>query len=118
MRMVQEEFLPDAADILRPDKIVTAVGGSTDIYVTVATGVPCQASPRVLRQLTERIAGGQIESGVRWVIVFALGVDVRLDDRLRIQIVGSDVANEFEVNGLQGPESWPSAFSVEALLVQ
>lgn len=118
MRATQARYLPDRCTIKRPAKTKTATGGTTDTLADFATNVPCDAKARVLREVSERDMGGQIKSSIRWIVVFAYGQDVRLDDQLWITPNGSSELLKIQVIGLLSTESWDTATGIEGNRIQ
>jgi hypothetical protein len=127
MQAVQEMYLPDLADVQRPVNAQNAAGGIVDGMTTVYAAVPCQVSERVLRQLTEKIEGGRLESGIRWVIVFPINVRNDANQLVPLVLTNDDVIRTTEhrsgkqmtlqVNGVQFTESWETAITVECQLI-
>lgn len=117
MQACQNDYFPDVCTVHRPNKIRNVAGGETATDTTPYVNLPCQATPRVLRQLSERIAGERIESGVRWVIVVPAGTLIKLDDTITVTEHGTGRVKTFTVNGIQADESWETAVMLECLFV-
>jgi hypothetical protein len=127
MQAVQEQYLPDLADVLRPTNTQNAAGGIQDGTFTAYAAVPCQVSERVLRQLTEKVEGGRLESGIRWVVVFPINVRDAANNLVPLALTNDDVLRTTEqrsgkqmtlqVNGVQVTESWETAMTVECQLI-
>ena len=124
MQAVQNRYFPDLADAHRPLTTQNLAGAVAKGDSIVYSQVPCQVSERVLRQLTEKISGGRLESGIRWVVVFPTYlpgtlVPLRLinDDVLVITEHRSGKTMTLQVNGVQVTESWETAMTVECQLI-
>ena len=127
MQAVQNRYFPDLADVHRPLTTQNLAGAVAKGDSIVYSQVPCQVSERVLRQLTEKITGGRLESGIRWVVVFptflrdSAGVLSALqltnDDVLVITEHRSGKTMTLQVNGVQVTESWETAMTVECQLI-
>lgn len=117
MQAEQLRFLPDKATVRRPVTTLNVAGGQTPTWTTPYVDYPCQASPRVLRQLTEKVEGGRPESGIRWVVVFPWGTILTNDDEVVVTEHGTGTVRTFEVNGVQSAESYETAVSAECLLI-
>jgi hypothetical protein len=118
MQAEQEKFMPDLADVIRPTFTSNAAGGQTRTDVTVYSQLKCEASPRVLRQLTTQIEGGRPESAVRWKAVFPFGTVLMPDDRLSItKQTPVDEPLLLNVIATLAGESYETAVQVECLRI-
>jgi len=124
MQAVQNRYFPDLADVHRPLTTQNLAGAVAKGDSIVYSQVPCQVSERVLRQLTEKITGGRLESGIRWVVVLPtflpgtlIPIQLSNDDVLFITEHRSGKTMTLQVNGVQVTESWETAMTVECQLV-
>ena len=117
MRAVQEKFLPSVCTVKRPTDVINISGSSTTVWNDVYVDIPCEVTPKVLRQIVEHEGGGQIQSAVRWNVTFAFGTVIELNDRIH---VAQDYSTEsiYEVNGVQGQESYETATVAQCLKVE
>jgi hypothetical protein len=127
MQATQEAYFPDLATVLRPNNASNIAGGRTKSTTPVYTNLPCQVSERVLRQLTEVLVGGRLESGIRWIVVLPIntlvgGVSTPIvisnDDQIVVTEYRSGKTMTLEVNGVQVTESWETAMTVECQLIR
>lgn len=118
MRACEAAFLPDRATVHRPIETVNIAGATTTTDSTPYVGIPCEATPRVLRQLIEHIGGGRIESAVRWNVTMPYGTDILLNDVIHVTPAGLTSVMILEVNGLLSDESWETAVTAECMRVQ
>lgn len=117
-RAMQAAMLPDRATIKRPAKTKTATGGTVDTLSDAYVDRPCEVKARVLREITERDMGGQLQSSVRWLIVFTHDTVIQLDDVIHVTPGSGGAVQVYNVVGLLSTESWDSAVGVEANRVQ
>jgi hypothetical protein len=117
MRAVQEDFLPSVCTVKRPVESINIAGSSTLTWTDVYTNLPCEVTPKVLRQIIEHEGGGQIQSAVRWNITMPYGTIIELNDRIHVQQSYSD-ESIYEVNGVQGEESYETATVAQCLKVE
>jgi hypothetical protein len=82
MRQLSESSLPDFALIERPGN-TPGPGGTIrrDAYTQVAVDVPCRVSVLAVSE-QERV--GSMMPNASWTIVFPVGTDVQLGDRVTI----------------------------------
>lgn len=119
MRATQETNLPDTANVRRPDKATkNAAGGTTDTFMNAYTNQPCHSQARILREIQERDSGGQVQSGVRWIVRFAFGTVIKLDDELDITETVSGQTYTLRVTSHLSEESDGSAYGVQCIRVQ
>lgn len=117
MQAVMESSLPDTATVRRPTAVKNAVGGTTSGWTTAYTALPCHSQSRILREIKEDDAGASIRSGVRWVVRFAYGTVVELDDELDIT-ERNGATYTLRVTSLLSPHSYGTAFGVQCIRVQ
>ena len=118
MADAQEAFLPDACTVERPTKTRTVAGGEGHTYANVYTDIPCFATARVLRQIAERVVGGQVKGGVRWEVIFARETDIRIDDKLTVTSAETGRTIVLHVTAILSPEAFSTAVIVNAVDTQ
>jgi hypothetical protein len=118
MTRTQTSNLPDRADVHRPTYVTNDAGGTTTDYTAIYEQIPIYAEPRILREIKEDIAGGIIQSGVRWVgrVQFENN-DIRLDDIVIITESRSLQQYILQVTSLLSPQSYGTSFGFQAILV-
>src|SRR5688572_9127753 len=82
MRAAQDLFFPDTCTVVRVTETINDHGGVERTETNVYTDLPCEATPKVLRQLIEHVVGGSIVSAVRWNITMPFGTVIELNDRI------------------------------------
>lgn len=115
MQRVQIEFMPDRCNVLRPTGTRTIAGNVAKDFQAVYTNIPCEVTPKVLRQIVEHVGGGEIQSSLRWAITLPAGTLVKNDDR--IEVLKTPVET-YEVSGVQHTESYETAPVVQCLRVE
>jgi len=116
MRAVQLQFMPMTCTVKRPTSVKNAAGQNELTYVDVYTDLPCELTSKVLRQIIEHVAGGSIESGVRWNVTMPYGTVIELDDIIHVN-TGHGV-EKYQVNGDQSTESYETATVAQCLKVE
>lgn len=121
MRQLSESSLPDFATIERPSTAVGA-GGTVrrEPYATVAVDVPCRISSLAV---TEQERVGTMAPNASWTIVFPIGTDVRIGDRLRCTVTQrkgtaimavAQLGKDLHVVGPLAPVTWGAVCRVFA----
>ena len=116
MRAVQLQFMPMTCTVKRPTETINPAGQTDTVEVDVYTDLPCELTPKVLRQIIEHFGGGSIQSGVRWNITMPYGTVIKLNDRIHVNTVNG--VEIYEVNGDQSTESYETATVAQCLKVE
>jgi hypothetical protein len=118
MTKTQTTNLPDRADVHRPTYVTNDAGGTTTDYTPVYEQIPIYSEPRILREIKEDIAGGVIQSGVRWISrVEWKNNDIRLDDIVIVTESRSLQQYILQVTSLLSPQSYGTSYGFQCILV-
>ena len=93
-----ENSFQDVATISRPGTTLSDYGTSTPSYSNVAAAVPCSWKP-ASNDAKEYIRALKLTAVSTYAIEFAIGVDVKAEDRITIAARGQEPAHTFEVKG-------------------
>lgn len=80
-RRTADQFLPDTADIRRPQTASDGAGGTKTTWQTVAT-TPCRIG--AVSSSDERVVGAQVAAQASYTLSVPAGTDVRNTDRLQV----------------------------------
>ena len=105
MRTAQESALPGTATITRKTVVADGIGGQTETWQTLASGVACRLAPMSYR---ERIAAQQFGGEETWHLTLPYGQDVTAADRVTTGGI------TYEVRAIESGGSWET---VKRLLV-
>lgn len=98
--------LPDSATISRVTLTTTSLGGSSEVWATVAT-VACRVSPTTVSSVERETAS--VEMAVSpWTITLPANTDIRVTDRV------VSAGRTFEVVAVQVRRSWELHTGVHA----
>jgi len=112
IRQAQEQAMPDSCTIQRRTLTSDGMGGYTESWSDLATGVKCRLSPvRSISQLAERVVAEQFVGRTLWQLTLPAGQDVSHDDRV---VVG---ATTYEVMSVNSGGAWEVARRVLLALV-
>ena len=109
MRDCLELSLPDTCVISRASTVVDGMGGRTETWATVHSGVSCRVSPSVDRSENERQTADRDSSRTRWIITVPDGTDLLRTDRV------TALGRTFEVNSVYGGRTWDLGFRADLL---
>lgn len=102
LREVQEEAMPDTCTIQRRSLQSDGMGGYTESWSDLATGVRCRIASARYRP-EERAIAEQVRGKTLWMLTLPAGQDITARDR----VIVSGVA--YEVVGLLTGGAWETA---------
>jgi SPP1 family predicted phage head-tail adaptor len=100
MRAEQTKALPSTCTIVRRSVAADGLGGQTETWTTLASGVACRLAPMSYR---ERVAAQQFGGDETWHLTLPYGQDVTAADRV---IYGGVT---YEVKAVESGGAWESA---------
>lgn len=115
MAAEQALFMPDVATVVRQTITLDDAGDQVISEANAYTNRPCEATPRVLREIAERETGEEIKSGVRWNVVFALGTVIKTDDRLIVTNLETGLVQTLHVTAILAHETFSTGVAVNAV---
>jgi|GEM_PF-6885843 len=96
---VLENSFPDVATISRPGTSLSDYGTASPSYSNVATNVGCSWKPAG-KDAKEYVRALKIGSVTAYALEFAIGTDVKPEDRIAIAARAEESAHTFEVKGI------------------
>ena len=100
MRAAQASGLPSTCTVVRRSVVADDLGGQTETWTTLASGVACRLAPMSYR---ERIAAQQFVGEETWHLTLPYGQDVTGADRVTYGSV------TYEVRAIESGGAWETA---------